>query len=626
MGQFDADFADLVPKDTGRDFSADFKDLLPKDTGRDFSADFADLMPATKAPPAGKTFSQADVRKSEPAPDTLWDATVENVGGPLARGTEALQRENSMLSLLKHAKLLDDYAAIDRGEVRPELVGPMTSQPAKFYRTRSREQREAIKVEAQTNLVAAITDVAERSKTLKGMPGDPDVAKAMNAETIDEFWTAFKKQPLKFMANVSLESLPQMLPGLVAAVPAGLAAGPVGVAGAIGAGSATVDFSASTMEALVKRGVDLSDEAAIKKAVADPALLDEVKMAALKHAIPVGAFDAASVGALARRLGGAFVTQAMKQLGIQATLGAGGEAVGQHAAQEGYSVGQVAAEAAGEIAQAPFEAAAVGVSKAAQPSAAKQRAQVVATELAAAVEATDISAGTEQVAVEALRPENAQLQAVEISTPAAAVQQAIAEPIAETSTPSEAVPAVQAASGEEQAARSIPDLHAYADRVRGDVVADVELVGSTITGAVGKDTDLLYTFKDTALPADSLAAAAKVEAMIESTDIDLDANDTFVRVGDRYFHVSSGAGRQVVENTDYAAEQAGKPRVKLGREQTAAPTSIDEIPADLEISEPTLVEDTGETVQVKRNAREAFKEADQKVNRYRALIDCMGRG
>ena len=38
-----------------------------------------------------------------------------------------------------------------------------------------------------------------------------------------------------------------------------------------------------------------------------------------------------------------------------------------------------------------------------------------------------------------------------------------------------------------------------------------------------------------------------------------------------------------------------------------------------------LVEETGETVQVKRNAREAFMEADQKVNRYKALIDCIGR-
>src|SRR3990167_2625043 len=118
------------------------------------------------------------------------------------------------------------------------------------------------------------------------MPVDPDVSKALNAETIEEFWEGFKKKPLKFIANVGLESLPQMLPGIAAAIPAGLIAGPPGAAVAIGAGSGVVDYAASTMEALARRKVDLTDESAIRRAVADPAMLEEVKIAAFKHAAP----------------------------------------------------------------------------------------------------------------------------------------------------------------------------------------------------------------------------------------------------------------------------------------------------------------------------------------------------
>ena len=139
--------------------------------------------------------------------------------------------------------------------------------------------------------------------------------------------------------------------------------------------------------------------------------------------------------------------------------------------------------------------------------------------LAKDIEATNVTEGTEQVAVEALSPERAQLRLVPKEA-APAVQQA-PEPV------EVAAPAAQVAPGEAQVEAAIPETPP--------------------------------------------AAAPATEAI-------------------------------------------GEPALRF-----------EDVPADLTINEPTFVEETGETVQVKRNAREAFREADQRVNRYQALLDCLGR-
>jgi hypothetical protein len=115
------------------------------------------------------------------------------------------------------------------------------------------------------------------------------------------------------------------------------------------------------------------------------------------------------------------------------------------------------------------------------------------------------------------------------------------------------------------------ELSKYADRVvsAGDV-KQVSLVGSTVAKGIGRDTDLIYDFgKRTDLPIESELAEEYVTNLIEKQpNINLDAYDSFIRVNDRYFHVSGGAGRMVIENTEYGMEQAGKPTKILA---TAAP-------------------------------------------------------
>ncbi len=121
----------------------------------------------------------------------------------------------------------------------------------------------------------------------------------------------------------------------------------------------------------------------------------------------------------------------------------------------------------------------------------------------------------------------------------------------------------------------ITELKDYAKGVVGDVVKSVALVGSTLKDK-GKDIDLLYDFGDIELPEGNVLAQPEVMSMIENTNIDLDSYDTFIKVGDRYFYIASGAGREVIENTEYANEQVGRPRQIL----TFLRKSNDMVPLD----------------------------------------------
>jgi len=117
----------------------------------------------------------------------------------------------------------------------------------------------------------------------------------------------------------------------------------------------------------------------------------------------------------------------------------------------------------------------------------------------------------------------------------------------------------------QEAIKQLPDLRDYANKVvNKGTVKEVSLVGGTTKGALGRDTDIVYDFGNMKLPSDAGAAEEAVEKLIESEEnIDLDKHDTFIKADGRYFHVSSGAGRQVIENTDYGKAQEGKPKIVL---------------------------------------------------------------
>jgi len=121
----------------------------------------------------------------------------------------------------------------------------------------------------------------------------------------------------------------------------------------------------------------------------------------------------------------------------------------------------------------------------------------------------------------------------------------------------------------QSAIESTPDLTA------------VRLIGSQAANGVGNDTDLLLEF-DAKLPAATGDAEEAVERLLEAADADFDipGRDIFVLADGRYFHLSTGAGRMMIENTEYGTEQAGKPSITLASAtpalKSALPSRFDE--------------------------------------------------
>lgn len=128
---------------------------------------------------------------------------------------------------------------------------------------------------------------------------------------------------------------------------------------------------------------------------------------------------------------------------------------------------------------------------------------------------------------------------------------------------------------EQAASLRLKDLRAYAETVVSKDIIAVTLVGSAARGAIdARDIDLLYDLGNGPI---SMAARRgisvedAIEKILEGQDrLDLETYDSFFKVGgppetgpDRYYHLSAGAGRAIVENTDYAKAQSGKPRILL---------------------------------------------------------------
>jgi hypothetical protein len=137
-------------------------------------------------------------------------------------------------------------------------------------------------------------------------------------------------------------------------VPAGATYGALG--GFATTTSAAIEYGGKVNEVLMEAGVDVTDAEALTKAFADEKLMDKAREMGLRRGIPVGAFDgvASIVGGQligkAIPLGSRAVRKAVvKEAGVQAALGAGGETAGQVVADEEIRPRDIALEAFAEV-------------------------------------------------------------------------------------------------------------------------------------------------------------------------------------------------------------------------------------------------------------------------------------
>lgn len=137
-------------------------------------------------------------------------------------------------------------------------------------------------------------------------------------------------------------------------VPVGAARGAVSAFST--ATSGAIEYGGKVNEVLMEAGVDVTDADELTKAFADEKLMDKAREMGLRRGIPVGIFDGVAAMVGGQLVGKAFsqgsraVRKAVvKETGIQAALGAGGETAGQVIAGEEIRPRDIALEAFAEV-------------------------------------------------------------------------------------------------------------------------------------------------------------------------------------------------------------------------------------------------------------------------------------
>lgn len=305
----------------------------------------------------------ADPNNAALAKDDIENMSMfEKLVGAGKRGFLSLNQGASAIGFKSNALAMQNVEEVERKMEAGEPI--QDGEDIYGVRLMTPQQREEFKVSMSMAATRQAGDIASLESRKRAIPTDPTIAAAMQSKTFGEFWTHFTKKPFEFIATVGAESLPNMAPGLIAAVPATIAGGPVAGAAVMGGGSFGVDYAGTVLEAMQSEGVDLSNEAAVRAAVADKALMGRVGAKAFAHASVVGAFDAASGGLAGKTLAPAklasrpmlknAVNMAV-QAPAQGLLGALGEAGGQVAAGGELQAGDIAAEFFGEFVGTPGE-------------------------------------------------------------------------------------------------------------------------------------------------------------------------------------------------------------------------------------------------------------------------------
>lgn len=296
---------------------------------------------------------------------------------PLARGTRQLQSSMGAAALGPAGQKVRALDIIDRLEARGKpglnglrseaameredaIIPPGVHDPLAFARdtgdpeisryavSTNPEERAEIRKRLNSAVRYNVGQIIEGTSKAAAIPKHPAVARAQQAETFDEFWDAFKKAPGTFITDTTLESAPNMLPGLAAGAIGGPVAGRAGFAITTGGGSGIIELGGSINEKLMEFGADMKDPESIKRVLKEHEA--EIYDYAMKRAVAVGLFDAVGARIAASKV---FPGSPVAEIGAQAAAGSGTGMGGEIAAAgmtgQEQNVGAILSEGLGEI-------------------------------------------------------------------------------------------------------------------------------------------------------------------------------------------------------------------------------------------------------------------------------------
>ena len=335
---------------------------------------------ASSAPAATgwEVVSEAPIQNASsvvPAEKTTRGFDVRAMPEQFKSGVAGLQQSWFANTAKGASEALNLMDRIDRGERIPPAQDPLG------YQDSNPEQRAKLRAQYQkllpSNIAKTIAYGAEQQGYTKN-PNAEAMIRAANKEDWRGAWKAFSDDPAGVIQQLSVQSLPNVLPSLAGgAVGVALRGGVPGLMAGLATGSFPVEYMASLVESLQDAGVNMKDAKAVEAKLRDPAFLKTAGQRAVTRGSVIAATDALSgkvITPLRPKQLGRNVARGTGNVAKEVGLEGSGEALAQGATGE-WKPGDILAETLGAGPQAVASTALSTAQAARSPAATPPRVE-----------------------------------------------------------------------------------------------------------------------------------------------------------------------------------------------------------------------------------------------------------
>ncbi len=302
--------------------------------------------------PVTQAFAPAKPIPLDPANTPSFSSDVQT---GLNQTSQALNAQSATAANISIDQLNAQISYLEQGQPNHPVEYRMPEPAKRQLLTRLMRERDA-KTQQFSGSVTALGQDAAAAKSIPVNTGLQEVGKA---KTVGEAFSAIGENPWEVTRGLVGQSLPAAIPIIVSTI----LGGPLGGTLAGMTTGAITGGGSSALKVLNDNQIDTSNPEAVKAALADPAISEQVR-----RAFTIGAGVDAGVGAVTGGVGGmgfnvgstparTIMANAGIQAGTQGTIAAGGEAGKQLSLDGELTAGPLVMQALGQAVFAPVEGA-----------------------------------------------------------------------------------------------------------------------------------------------------------------------------------------------------------------------------------------------------------------------------
>ena len=223
--------------------------------------------------------------------DPMAAAQAQDDGVPLSalaqivnsfkRGFASTRRGADASSVLEAVQVLQVIGRIERGELLTDIDLAKATPYASIFAGAGRrpENLARLRTAYQQRLTDNVQDYVNRTRELQAALPSPELKKFQEQTGFGDALSALGESPVRIALQVAAESMGGLLPALPFIAAGGIAGGPYGLALTTGASSGSIEYLNALPGIFQELGVDITDRAAVERAVRTPEFFEKNRQA-----------------------------------------------------------------------------------------------------------------------------------------------------------------------------------------------------------------------------------------------------------------------------------------------------------------------------------------------------------